>query len=247
MTDLASAASRMGVPLAPGAADLLGRLLAMVREESANQNLTAILEPGDMVVDHLLDSLALAPVAAAAGVPLAQGALGVDVGTGAGFPGIPLAVAFPATRWVLVESEGRKVEWLGGALEALGIRNAEVFRGRAREVRHRRPDLEGAVDLVTARAVGDLGRLCREARGLLRPGGVLLCPKGRALDAAEMALGEREARKSRLEPAGVLPMEVPGRERACVVYRRIAPPPGPAVTPRRGGGPASPRSRPRPR
>ena len=205
----------------------LERLLDRLREEGATQNLTAILDPGDMVADHLLDSLALASVAAAAGRPVAEGTLGVDVGTGAGFPGIPLAVAFPSSRWVLVESEGRKCDWVEGILAALGVRNAEVFRGRARELRHVRKDMEAAADLVTARAVGDLGKLCREARGLLRAGGLLLCPKGPGLEAAEIALGEREARKSRLAPAGTFPMAVPGRSRACVVYRR-QPAEGPA-------------------
>jgi 16S rRNA (guanine527-N7)-methyltransferase len=213
-------AARLGAPLPAGAEEVLARLLEEVRSESEVQNLTAILEPGDMVVDHLLDSLALAGVAARAGAPLRDGAVAVDVGTGAGFPGIPLAVAFSSTHWVLVESEGRKVGWLDRVVRDLGIVNAEVFHGRARELRHARKDLEGGVDLVTARAVGDLGKLCREARGLLRPGGALLCPKGPALEPAEIALGEREARKSRLEPAGVLPMDVPGRERVCVVYRR---------------------------
>jgi 16S rRNA (guanine527-N7)-methyltransferase len=225
-----ASAARLGAPLGPGAEETLLRLLDLVLGESEVQNLTAILDPGDMVVDHLLDSLALAGAAARAGVPLGDGVPCVDIGTGAGFPGIPLAVAFPGTRWVLVESEGHKVAWLRHVTGELGLRNTEVFHGRGRELRHNRKDLEGAVGVVTARAVGDLGRLCREARGLLRPGGVLLCPKGRNLEPAEVSLGEREARKSRLEPAGVIPLEVPGRERVCVVYRREEAP-GAAPTP----------------
>jgi len=213
-------------------------LLAWILEESKTQNLTSILEEGDMEVDHLLDSLALGPVAEKAGVPLEGGVLCVDIGTGAGFPGIPLAIAHPGSRWILVESEGQKVKWLGKITGRLGLANAEIFQGRGRELRHNRKDLDGTVGVVTARAVGDLGKLCREARGLLRPGGVLLCPKGRNLEPAELALGEREARKSGLEPAGVLPMDVPGRERVCVVYSRsrsrsMPIPPAPSETEKR--------------
>jgi 16S rRNA (guanine527-N7)-methyltransferase len=220
---LGPAARALGAPLTPVAEARLERLLDRLREEGEVQNLTSIDEPGDAVVDHLLDSLALAGVAARCGRPLGEGVRCVDIGSGAGFPGLPLAVAFPASRWVLVESEGRKADWLARIVEELDLRGVEVLRGRAREVRHNRPDLEGACDLVTARAVGDLGKIAREARGLLRPGGLLLCPKGPGLGAEERALGEREARKSGLEPAGEVPMEVPGRERSCVVYRRSTP------------------------
>ena len=208
------------VPVSPEAEARFRVLLDWIVEESKTQNLTTILDEGDMEIDHLQDSLALAAVAAKAGVPLEGGVLCVDIGTGAGFPGIPLAIAHHGSRWVLVESEGQKVRWLGKITGRLGLENAEIFQGRGRELRHNRKDLDGTVGVVTARAVGDLGKLCREARGLLRPGGVLLCPKGRNLEAAELALGEREAAKSGLEPRGVMPMEVPGRDRVCVVYSR---------------------------
>ena len=223
-TDLRASAAALGVPLTPVSESRLERLLARVREEGQTQNLTAILEPGDMVVDHLLDSLALAGVAAGLGVPIGEGTRGVDIGSGGGFPGIPLAAAIPGSRWILVESEGRKAEWLRRIVSELGLTQVEVFQGRARELRHNRADLEGACDVVTARAVGELGKIAREARGLLRPGGLLLCPKGPALADAERALGVREAGKSRLEPAGEIPMKVPGRDRVCVAYRAAATP-----------------------
>ena len=215
----AAAAAAAGAPLDAATLKRLRGFLDRLRAENEVQNLTAILEPGEMETDHLLDSLAIAGAAAAAGFRFEEGGLCVDIGSGGGFPGIPLAVAFPRTRWVLVESEGRKADWLERALLSLGLDGTEVIRGRGREIRHNREDLAGRCDVVTARAVGALEKIAREARGLLRPGGFLLCPKGRGLEPGEIAMGEREAKKSRLVPAGTFPMAVPGRERVLVVYR----------------------------
>ena len=114
-----------------------------------------------MVVDHLLDSLALAGVAAKAGAPLADGARCVDVGTGAGFPGIPLAVAFPGTHWVLVESEGRKCEWLDRALVTFG-EVEEVDPAHLGDVRF---DLANALQKSDPVRARDLMILAKEAYG----------------------------------------------------------------------------------
>jgi 16S rRNA (guanine527-N7)-methyltransferase len=214
-------AAAAGVPLAPGLEDRLRRFTALLLEENKVQNLTSIEDEQGTEVDHLLDSLALQGAARAAGRPLAAGDLAVDIGSGGGFPGIPLALAVPGSRWVLVESEGRKFRWLERAALEMGLEGTVAFRGRGREVRTAMPECAGAAAWVTARAVADLGTLCREARGLLAPGGLLLCPKGReGLTDAERALGLREAGKSRYEYVGDFPMAVPGRDRICVVYRR---------------------------
>ncbi|MHC4820776.1 MAG: 16S rRNA (guanine(527)-N(7))-methyltransferase RsmG [Planctomycetota bacterium] len=219
-SDLASGAEALGVPLDARAVARCEKMLALLLEENEVQNLTTIETRDELVVDHLLDSLSIAGAAARAGVPLTEGPLCVDIGTGPGFPGIPLAIAFPSSRWILMESEGMKVRWLQRLVKELGLENVEVIRQRGRELRHVRKDLEYGIDLVTARAVGELGKLCREARGLLRKDGVLLCPKGRNLDDAEMKIGDREAKKSKLGPGDVLRMEIPGRKRVCVVYRK---------------------------
>ncbi len=217
--DAWAAASRAaGVPVEGALRAALERFLDAVDEENRTQNLTAITDRETAIIDHVVDSLALAGVAEAAGRPFRAGLVCVDIGSGGGFPAIPLALVFPETRWVLTESERRKARWLEAVVAAAGLAHVEVFTGRARELRWRRHDLERAVDLVTARAVADLGTLAREARGLLGPGGRLLCPKGESLADPERALGLREAGKSRIEAVGEFPMAVPGRSGVCVVY-----------------------------
>ena len=110
----------------------------------------------------------------------------VDVGTGAGLPGIPLALARPDLRVVLLEPLARRVEWLREVVADLGL-DVEVERGRAEDAAVRRR-WEGA-DVVTARAVAPLGRLAGWCLPLLRPGGMMLALKG-ASAAAEV---ERDA------------------------------------------------------
>lgn len=124
------------------------------------------------------------------------GARLVDVGSGAGLPGIPLALARPDLGIVLIEPLSRRVEWLNEVIEALGL-EIEVERGRAEETAVLRR-WEGA-DVVTARAVAPLHRLAGWCLPLLRPGGVMLAIKG-ASAAAEV---ERDAGAVRRLGGGV--------------------------------------------
>jgi 16S rRNA (guanine527-N7)-methyltransferase len=130
---------------------------------------------------HILNSAALAEL-------VGQGARVVDIGSGAGLPGLPLAIARPDLRVVLVEPMLRRTDFLSEAIEALGI-PVEVIRGRAEdpEVRRRAAD----ADAVASRAVADLGKLTGWSMPLLRPGGRMLALKGeRATE--EVAASSRE-------------------------------------------------------
>lgn len=129
-------------------------------------NLTAVREPEAMVTQHLLDSLAVLPHLAAAGTL-------VDVGAGAGLPGIPLAIARPDLRVILTDSNHKKTTFMQQACVELGLANASVVCERVERV-----ELPVKADAVISRAFSDLKEFARLAGHLLAPGGRLLAMKG---------------------------------------------------------------------
>jgi 16S rRNA (guanine527-N7)-methyltransferase len=218
---LAELADRYG--LRAGAADRLGLLLDLVAEGPSS--ITAVRDPADGVDVHVADSLV------ALELPEVRDAGRIaDLGSGGGFPGLVLAIALPDTRVALVESVGRKVDFLLGAIERLELANAEAIRARAEAW----PGGIGAHDLVTARALGPLSVLVEYAAPLLSLGGSLVAWKG-ARDhteeadgrAAAAALGMKEAEVRRVAPFQA------ARERHLYLSSKVSPtPPG---YPRREG------------
>ena len=124
--------------------------LALLARWNATYNLTAIRDPREMVGKHLLDSLAMHPFVD--GIANAGGRL-ADLGTGAGLPGIPLAIAKPGLRVSLVESNGKKVRFLREAIRKLGLSNVEAVESRIEAF-----DAPGRFDAITARALATLDR-----------------------------------------------------------------------------------------
>jgi 16S rRNA (guanine527-N7)-methyltransferase len=184
---------------------------------------TAVRDRHQALDVHLADSLA------GLAVPALRAAHRVaDIGSGAGLPGLPLALALPGARVVLVESQQRKCAFLRRAIDALGLSNAEVACARVEDLPHPR------FDAVTARALASLPVLCEYAAPLLVEGGVLVAWKG-AVDPVEDADGIAAASALGLEREEVRPVEpYEGSERRTLhVLRKIAPtPPG---YPRRPG------------
>lgn len=203
-----------GLGVDPGGADrgtwerFYGHLLGA----NARTNLTRLTAPEDYLRAHLLDSLAGLLVADVAGARECA-----DLGSGAGYPGLPLAAWLPRSRWTLIDSRGRKVDFLAAVATGFDPARIAARRLRGREARSAAPDLVGRFEAVTARAVGPPERLFPEVEPLLRPGGVLVCYQGPSFDRDDPAA--RPARGWRLDQVVRAPL--PGVDaRLLAVYRR---------------------------
>ncbi len=138
-------------------------------------NLTRLTTPAEYLKFHVFDSLtALAPITELT----APGDLCLDLGSGGGYPGLPLMTWLPDRRWVLLDSRGKKAAFLAEALKLTPCRTAEAAAWRGREAGHARPDLARHCALVTARAVGPAEDVLVEADALVQPDGFLLLLKG---------------------------------------------------------------------
>ena len=187
-------------------------LVAALEDASAP---TAVHERAEVLNVHIADSLVGLDVPA-----VEQAARIVDLGSGAGLPGLVLAIARPEAAVVLVESVGKKCAWLERTVSALGLENVRVVCARAEELE------EEPFDVVTARALASLSVLCEYAAPLLREGGALVAWKG-AVDAREDADGLHAAAVLGLEREEVRAVEpYPGSQRRTLhVFRKVSPTP----------------------
>ncbi|MCR5552403.1 MAG: 16S rRNA (guanine(527)-N(7))-methyltransferase RsmG [Oscillospiraceae bacterium] len=166
---LQSGLSRMGVELPDETVDRLVSFGEAVLEKNRVMNLTAITDPDQAAELHLLDSLTLLKV-----LPLAGKSL-LDVGTGAGFPGVPLKLAVPSLRLTLLDSLQKRMRWLEDeALPALEL-EARFLSGRAEEFA---AQYRERFDVVTSRAVARLNLLCELCLPYVHEGGYFLAMKG---------------------------------------------------------------------
>jgi 16S rRNA (guanine527-N7)-methyltransferase len=167
----------LGLRLTPGARSIIADHARLLLAWNEAINLTSIRAPADIAIRHVIDSLAAVRVLQARRVGKVHVDGFVDLGSGGGYPGIPLAAVLPVKRVVLVDSVGKKAAFLAAAVDATGIGDrvavaAERSEDLARDPRHRE-----RWPAVTARAVGGLDELVELAFPLLLPGGVLVAWK----------------------------------------------------------------------
>lgn len=183
---LVKRAKEIGVKLTAGQAQAFQTYMELLLDWNGKINLTAITQPEEIVEKHFVDSLSLLQAC-----PIKQGARVVDVGTGAGFPGVPLKIVRPDIQLTLLDSLNKRLQFLGALCEALQIDAARVHK-RAEEAGLDKTMREG-FDLVTARAVAGFPTLCEYCIPLMKMKGYFVAMKGPGA-AEELAAGQEALR-----------------------------------------------------
>jgi 16S rRNA (guanine527-N7)-methyltransferase len=169
--------SELAIELEPMVIDQLLAYLSELQQWNRAYNLTAVRDPLEMVPRHLLDSLSI--------LPWLRGEQMLDVGSGAGLPGIPLAIVEPTRQWTLLDSNGKKTRFLRHVVRSLRLENVSVVQSRSESYE---PD--ELPDCITARAFARLPDLLGLVAHLCPPGGRILAMKGRLEEAEISAIPE---------------------------------------------------------
>ena len=224
---LIEGAKALGLDMTEPQAKKLERYHQMLAQANARMNLTRVPDDVREAADrNYLDCIA----------PLSGGfpkiATAVDVGSGAGFPGVPLAIMLPEVRFTLIDALGKRVDFLNEVIGQLGL-NAEALHLRAEDAA-RSPALREGFDLATARAVAPMNVLCEYLLPFVRVGGHVLALKGPGLE-AELAGAENALALLGGELERACPVQLPGRDwdHRAVWLRKVSPTPD--RYPRRAG------------
>ena len=228
---LAARATEAGIPLT---AEQIGQFSVyheMLLDWNTRMNLTALTAPEDVAVKHIIDSLTAYDAARFDGARTL-----IDVGTGAGLPGIPLAVYAPHLTVTLLDSLNKRVRFLTEVTAAMGLQNVRCIHARAEEAA-RTAEHRAAYDIAVSRAVARLPILIEYTLSFVRVGGTLLALKGRAY-----AEEQKEARRAAEVLGGgritARPVHLPGLDDVRAILTVTKERQTPAIYPRGGGAPA---------
>lgn len=175
-------AALLGIELGEEEISRFDMLAERLIEQNKTMNLTAITEPDEVVIKHFVDSISLFSA-----VTPEEGAKILDLGTGAGFPGIPLLICRPDIKLTMVDSTAKKLKYVASTVEALGL-NAETLHSRAEEA-GKQPEYREQYNIVCSRAVAALNVLCEYCLPFVKVGGVFAAMKSAKAD-EEIALAK---------------------------------------------------------
>lgn len=216
----------LGIVLTPGQTEQLQKYQQLLLEWNQRMDLTNVPEE-DITLRHFADSLR----------PLALGLIRIpasliDVGSGAGFPGLPLAIAQPGLSVTLLETQRKRCGFLEAVVEGLQLKNVQVVWGRAEDLAHSR--LREQFDYAAARAVAPLPVLAEYLLPFVKLKGRVLCWKGPGI-LEEQPAGERASKLLGGELADLVDLGLPGRDSMIQIIRKLSKTPG--QYPRKAGTP----------
>ena len=227
MSDLTKLMDKLNIEEADAKADVLIRYMEKVLQWNEKVNLTAITDREEFVQKHLVDSLLCAET-----LEFTESSSICDVGTGGGFPGVPLAVCYPEKEFVLMDSLAKRIKIVQQICDELSIKNVRAVHGRAEDLA-RTEDYREAFDLCVSRAVANMRVLSEYCIPFVRVGGSFIAYKGAdcesEIDDSKEAIrrlggGETEIRK------------LPHLGHSLVIIKKVSP--TPKTYPRKAGTPA---------
>ena len=201
--------TRLGLSPAPEAVDKLALYCDRLLEKNQVMNLTAITDPAEVISRHFLDSAALLPSKALTGKTI------IDVGTGAGFPGLVLRILDPTIQLTLLDSLGKRVDWLTELCQELDLPDVVLIKGRAEELSLQKEHRD-RYDAAVSRAVAAMPMLAELCLPYVRPGGLFMAIKSNKTD-EEIEAAEPIIQTLGGEPPFVMDYRLPDSE----VYHRI--------------------------
>ena len=207
---LTEGAKEFGIELSGSQLDLCFLYLSELKKWNQKINLTAIRDDGDIVIKHFLDSFSFIK-----GFALVEGLKLLDMGSGAGFPALPLKIAFPGISVTMVESVKKKAAFLRHIIRTLRLTGAEVSDKRTEALPG---SLHSSFDVVTARAFADMETALEAGKPFLKNGGIMVLSRG-----PEEKIGERELSKAGFVLERRVELTLPHSEyrRAIWVFKKV--------------------------
>ena len=227
MDELKAFMNKLNIDGIEAKANLLEQYMEGVLAWNEKVNLTAITDRDEFMQKHLIDSLLCAET-----LGFTEASSICDVGTGGGFPGVPLAVCYPEKAFVLMDSLGKRVRIVQQLCDELGIRNVTAVHGRAEDLA-RQSDYRDRFDLCVSRAVANMRVLCEYCMPFVRPGGHFIAYKGPDCE-SEINDARNAVKALGGDPPEIRPL--PHLDHSLVIIRKAKPTPD--AYPRKAGVPS---------